>query len=131
MSQTKPQMAYPSFASATATFAPSVWPLREGGRMRTCFGALARTAGGTLVAQSSPVTEERITLSYRALSLAEADGFAGPGGTGFFHTVGERIFQYKDYDGSIRHVRFASRSAHIAPEGENRFSLAPIEMVVA
>jgi hypothetical protein len=131
MSQTKPQMAYPAFASATATFAPSVWPLREGGCTRSGFAALARTAGGALVAQSSPVTEERITLSYRALSRAEAEGFAGPGGTGFFHTVGEKAFQYKDYDGSIRAVRFASRSAHIATEGQNRFSIGPIELVVA
>lgn len=131
MIETKPQMAYPSFASATATFAPSVWPLRAGGYARSGFGAMARTAGGTLIAQSSPVTEERITLSYHALSRAEAEGFAGPGGTGFFHTVGQKEFQYKDYDGSIRQARFASRSAHIAPDGQSRFSIGPIEMVVA
>jgi hypothetical protein len=131
MSLTKPQMAFPSVASATVTFSPTVWPVRDGGYTRSGFGALARTAGGALVAQSSPVTEERITLSYRALSRAEAEGFAGPGGTGFFHTVGEKTFQYMDYDASIRTVRFASRSAGIAQEGQNLFSVGPIELVVA
>jgi hypothetical protein len=131
MSETKPAMAYPSFAAATATFSPSAWPLREGGYTRSGFTALARTAGGALVAQSSPLTEERITLSYRGISRAEAEAFAGPGGTGFFHTVGEKTFEYKDYDGSIRAVRFATRSAEIAPQGQGRFSIGPVELVVA
>ena len=131
MIETKPQMAYPAFASATASFSPAVWPLRKGGYTRSGFAALARTAGGSLVAQASSVTEERITLSYQGLSRAEAEAFAGPGGTGFFHAVGEKTFQYKDYDGSTRTVRFATRSAEIAPEGQGRFSLGPIEMVVA
>ncbi|MBF0292006.1 MAG: hypothetical protein HQK86_07590 [Nitrospinae bacterium] len=131
MSEVKPQMAYPSFASATATFSPSVWPLRDGGYTRSGFTAMARTAGGGLVAQSSPLTEERITLSYRGLSRAEAESFAGPGGTGFFHTVGAKAFEYKDYDGSIRTVRLASRSAEIAMQGQGRFSIGPVEMVVA
>lgn len=129
MSETKPQMAYPSFASSSATFSPSVWPAREGGYIRSGFTALARTAGGALVSQSSPVTEERIELFYRAISRAEAEAFAGPGGTGFFHTVGEKEFEFKDYDGSIRTVRFASRSAMIVPDGQGRFSLGPVEMV--
>lgn len=130
MTETKPQMAYPAFSAPTASFSPSVWPLREGGYTRSGFTALARTAGGSLVAQSSPMTEERITISYRGLSRTEAEAFAGPGGSGFFHTVNEKQFQYKDYDGSTRTVRFATRSVAIAPEGQGRFSLGPIEMVV-
>lgn len=126
---TKPEMAYPTFASATATFSPSKWPLWDGGAYTAGrFEADARTAAGTFIRQTSPVTARRVTLSYKLLSTADRDALASPGGTGFFYDAGGETFEFRDIDGTVYTARFAMAGVESLSAGHGRWDVSPIEM---
>jgi len=128
----KPEMAWPTFASATYTFSPAKWPVAgEGGFNSLRFEAGARTAGGSFVRHVSSVTERRITVVYRLLSTADRDALAAPDGTGFFHDVGGAAFEFKDTDGAIHAVRFAMDEVTAEAAGLGRWNLSPIELVIS
>ncbi|MBI4665367.1 MAG: hypothetical protein HY751_03030 [Nitrospinae bacterium] len=127
----KPEMAYPSFASATATFAPSRWPAIEGaGFTFIRFEAEGRSAGGSFFRQTSPVTERRIQLTYKFLTTAERDSFMSPSGSGFLATAGGALFEYRNHDGSVHQARLASVSVDSFPTGPGRWTLGPIELLI-
>ncbi|MBI5816693.1 MAG: hypothetical protein HZB29_13910 [Nitrospinae bacterium] len=129
--ETIPAMAYPSFASATATFAPAAWPVRDsGGLSFERFEADARTAGGVFIKQSSPVVEKRVSLTYRMFTTAERDAFASPAGAGFLYSVNGASFEYRHSDGSIHSARFVSGAAVSTPAGAGYWNLGPIELVL-
>ena len=131
MAAVKPEMAYPTFASATATFSPSKWPVAfEGGWTHARFEADARTAAGQFIRHTSPVTERRIAITYQLLSTADRDALAAPDGTGFFYTVGGETFEFKDVEGTIHTVRFAMADVESTPAGFGRWNVSSIEMVV-
>lgn len=127
----KPEMAYPTFASATVTFSPAKWPALDGGGLEfRRFEADGRTAAGLFIRQASPVKERLISIKYDLLSTADSDAFAAMDGTGFFHTVNGASFEYKDTDAVIYTVRFVSGSVESVPAGYGRWNLSLIEMVV-
>ncbi len=128
---TRPEMAYPSFASATYTFSPSKWPsLEDSGVTFARFDADARTAGGVYVRHTSLVTELRLNISYRLLSTADRDALMAPDGSGFFHMTGGATFEYRDIDGTVYSVRFVSKELESVPAGYGRWDVGPIEMAV-
>ncbi|VAX15356.1 hypothetical protein MNBD_NITROSPINAE04-1959 [hydrothermal vent metagenome] len=127
----KPQMAYPAFASATYTFSPSKWPVADdSATVSRRFEANARTAAGQFIRHTSPLNERTFSISYSLLTDAERDSFAAPDGTGFFNDVGGEQFEYRHTDGTIYKVRFLSDIVESRFEGHERWSLAPIVMVV-
>lgn len=131
MASIKPEMAYPTFASATATFTPARWPTLDGGGVDfRRFEADGRTAAGLFIRQVSPVKERIILVKYELLSTADRDALVALDGTGFFHTVNGASFEYKDTDGVIYTVRFLSGLVESTPAGYDRWNLSPIEMVV-
>lgn len=127
----KPEMAYPTFASATITFSPAKWPALDGGGVEfRRFEADGRTAAGLFIRQASPIKERLISIKYELLSTADRDAFAAADGGGFFHTVDGASFEYKDTDAVIYTVRFVSAFVESVPAGYGRWSLSSIEMVV-
>jgi len=127
----KPEMAYPTFASATVTFSPAKWPTLEGSGVEfRRFEADGRTAGGLFIRQTSSVKERLISIKYELLSTADRDAFAAKDGTGFFYTVMGASFEYKDTDAVIYIVRFVSGMVESVPAGYGRWSLSPLDMVV-
>ncbi len=74
--------------------------------------------------------QRNIIISYRLLTTADRDALAAPDGTGFFYDVGGATFEYKDDDGAIYTVRFASSRIEWRPAGPGRWNSGPIVMVV-
>ena len=127
----KPEMAYPTFASATVTFSPVKWPALDGGGVEfRRFEADGRTAAGLFIRQASPLKERLISIKYELLSTTDRDTFAAIDGSGFFHTVNGASFEYKDTDAVIYTVRFVSGFVESVSAGYGRWNLSPIEMVV-
>ncbi len=128
----RPALAYPSFASASATFTPVVWPdFGAGGVAHHRPVAVGRLAGGGIVRQWGGLSPlRRFMVSWRGLTADEADGFAAPDGTGFYLTVGEATFEYRHTDGTLHTVRFGPGEVTISPNGKGGFDLAPVELLV-
>lgn len=130
-SPVKPQMAYPTFASATATFTPAKWPeLSHGGFTITRFEADAVTAGGVFIRNGSSVKTRSLAISYKSLTEAERDMFFAPDGSGFFSSVGGGEFEYKHIDGIVYTMRFLTSAIRAIPEDYGLWSFGPIEMIV-
>lgn len=128
---TKPEMAFPTFATATATFSPSKWPLWDGGAYGAeRFEADGRTAAGVFIRHTSPVRTRRVTLEYLLLSTADRDAFASPGGTGFFYDAGGETFEFCDIDGTVYTARFAMTAVESRSAGHGRWDVSPIEMEI-
>lgn len=126
---TKPAMAWPSFASATYTFAPPRLPGEERESFDTRIAAAhGRTAGGVAVRQAAGLSERVVTVTYGRLTTRERDSFAAPDGTGFFHAVGAGEFEYRDSSGTVHRAVFESTEAPSAPAGFGLWRLGPIRI---
>lgn len=127
----RPQMAYPTIASATYTFAPDKWPVTNSGKItHRKFMADGVTAGGSFVRQESLVTERVIVIEYQRLSAIYKNSFASADGTGFYYDVGGKNFEYLHTDGVTYTVRFLAPSIEISSAGDGRFNVGPIELLV-
>jgi hypothetical protein len=127
----RPALAFPTFASATVTFAPSAWPKFEAAPFSaTRYAPVGRLASGAPVRQGAGVTVRRFSLSYDGLTPEELARFVAPDGTGFFAAAGASPFVYRHFDGSEHTVRFASATVTATPTGDGRYDLAPFDLVV-
>lgn len=126
-----PEMAYPSFASPIARFAPSIAPDAYKSNVRHIrFGAAGRLASGEMRWQSSEVVETVIRLVYSGLTRSELDEFMNQSGSGFFDRACDESFEYKDEAGEIAQVRFRQNAPIISAVAENNlYELAPIELI--
>lgn len=129
MSGARPEMAYPSFASATVTFSPSAWPETEdSGLLFRRFEADAVTAGGALHRHVSPLKERLIAIRYALLTEADKNTFAAPDGEGFFNEAGGGVFEYRHTDGNVYKVRFVTNAVESSMDDRGWWRLGPVIM---